>query len=184
MSKPITPSNGIQKVASLRAEHCLHPHPERVRACLFQHNVFFDARDALQVKYEMLRQPRVDGAEITSAAVQQGYSRVTWHQCKLRYEVQGIQGLVPRLRGPREGHKLDHELTALLVARKAASPGETSAMLAAWLLGLHGIRMHARSIRRCLQTCRPKKTLGSGKPAQLGRRPATSNFGNRRLMLV
>ena len=38
----------------------LHPHPERVTDPLFQHGPFFDARDAVQVKYEMLRAVRVE----------------------------------------------------------------------------------------------------------------------------
>jgi hypothetical protein len=74
MSKPSTQPNSIQKIATLQAEHCLHPHPDRVSAGLFQHSPFFDAHDAVQVKYEMLRQPRKEGVGISSAAAQHGYT--------------------------------------------------------------------------------------------------------------
>ena len=43
------------KSLALRQQGCLNPHPERVSDELFQTREFFDARDLVQVKYEMLR---------------------------------------------------------------------------------------------------------------------------------
>src|SRR4051812_43094606 len=45
-----------------------NPHPERVRAPWFHSGEFFDANDLIQVKYEMLRHVRVDGASKAEAA--------------------------------------------------------------------------------------------------------------------
>ena len=51
-----------EKLAILRQTHTLHPHPERVRDPLFTSgSPFFDPRDLVQVKYELLRKVRVDG---------------------------------------------------------------------------------------------------------------------------
>jgi predicted Zn-dependent protease len=43
------------KIAALREEGTLHSAPEKVRDPKFQDSDFFDPRDAVQVKYEMLR---------------------------------------------------------------------------------------------------------------------------------
>ena len=43
------------KVTALRESRCLNPHPEQVTDPAFLADGFFDARDAVQVKYEMVR---------------------------------------------------------------------------------------------------------------------------------
>ena len=63
------------KVAALRESRCLNPHPERVTDEAFLAEEFFDARDAEQVKYEMVRRVSVDGAPVTATAAAFGYSR-------------------------------------------------------------------------------------------------------------
>ena len=47
------------KTRALRQEASLHPHPEQVTDELFSTQEFFDARDLVQVKYEMLRRRAV-----------------------------------------------------------------------------------------------------------------------------
>ena len=42
------------KTRSLKQHGCLNPHAERVRDELFLSNAFFDPRDLVQVRYEML----------------------------------------------------------------------------------------------------------------------------------
>src|SRR5690349_15686821 len=39
----------------------LHPHPQRVQDALFRGSTFFDPRDLIQVRYEMVRRFRVNG---------------------------------------------------------------------------------------------------------------------------
>jgi hypothetical protein len=51
------PSRRDAKVEALRAQGVLHPRPEAVRDSLFGSHEFFDARDLVQVKYEMLPIP-------------------------------------------------------------------------------------------------------------------------------
>ena len=50
------------KVEALRAARTLNPRPEAVGDERFAADGFFDARDVVQVKYEMVRRVRVDGA--------------------------------------------------------------------------------------------------------------------------
>jgi hypothetical protein len=63
------------KADFLCAHGALHPHPEQVQDPLFQHSVFFDARDVVQVRYEMLRRYRVDGRPAAAVARAFGVSR-------------------------------------------------------------------------------------------------------------
>ena len=49
------------KGESLRQQGVLNPHPEKVADPLFHDSEFFDPRDLVQVKYEMLRRVRVGG---------------------------------------------------------------------------------------------------------------------------
>ena len=53
------------KEAALAQTRTLNPRPEAVRDEQFASAEFFDARDLVQVKYEMVRRVRVDGAPVT-----------------------------------------------------------------------------------------------------------------------
>ena len=68
------------KVTALRESRCLNPHPEQVTDEAFLSDGFFDARDAVQVKYEMVRRVSVDGAPVTATAAAFGYSRPSYYQ--------------------------------------------------------------------------------------------------------
>ena len=48
------------KSRALREHGALHPRPNQVHDPLFQHSEFFDPRDLVLVKYEMLRRVRVE----------------------------------------------------------------------------------------------------------------------------
>ncbi len=49
------------KLAALRQHGCLNPRPDKVVDPIFASSDFFDPRDLVQVKYEMVRRVRVDG---------------------------------------------------------------------------------------------------------------------------
>ena len=57
------------KARFLASRGALHPHPERVRDPLFRGSDFFDPRDLVQVRYEMLRRHLVDGRVVGWEAV-------------------------------------------------------------------------------------------------------------------
>ena len=64
------------KTDTLRNRGTLNPHPEQVRDGFFLENDFFDARDLLQVKYEMLRKAQVEGECVTRAAAAFGFKEL------------------------------------------------------------------------------------------------------------
>jgi hypothetical protein len=53
--------NRDPKSQALQQEGALHPHPEQVTDELFLTDEFFDPRDLVQVKYEMLRWVQSEG---------------------------------------------------------------------------------------------------------------------------
>ena len=102
------------KVKALLEEGTLNPDPGKVRDPKFQENEFFDPRDIVQVKYEMLR--RCLCRECLRNRCHRGIRRVEADllsdQGQLRQG--GIAGLVPRKRGPHGPHKLQGEALAFV----------------------------------------------------------------------
>ena len=109
------------KSEALRTRGTLNPHPERISAPLFRASVFFDARDLVQVKYEMLRQVCREGVSVQTAARTHGFSRVAWYQVQARYDAQGLPGLLPQPRGPRRPPKKRNRLWPRAKPRRCAS---------------------------------------------------------------
>src|SRR5215472_15041920 len=110
------------KEAALAGARCLNPHPEQVTDAEFLASDFFDARDAVQVKYEMVRKVRAGGVPVTEAAAAFGYSRPAYYAAAAALESAGLQGLVPARPGPRGGHKLTEQVLAWAEEQLAAHP--------------------------------------------------------------
>src|SRR6201987_4769167 len=110
------------KEAALAGARCLNPHPEQVTDAEFLSSDFFDARDAVQVKYEMVRKVQAGGAAGTEAAAAFGYSRPAYSAAAAALESSGLEGLVPAAPGPRGGHKLPEEVLAWAEGQLAAAP--------------------------------------------------------------
>src|SRR5215471_18924445 len=138
------------KEAALAEARCLNPHPERVTDAEFLASDFFDARDAAQVKYEMVRRVQADGAPVTEAAAAFGYSRPTYYQAAAALERSGLEGLVPARPGPRGGHKLTGQILAWAEEQLAADPGLRPAQLPDRIEQAFGVRVHPRSVERVL----------------------------------
>jgi transposase len=138
-----------EKLAILRQLHTLHPHPEEVRDPLFTSgSPFFDPRDLVQVKYELLRRVRVDGYAVSEATALFALSRPTFYAAQAAWEQAGVSGLLPAPTGPRHAHKLTDEIMREL---QPLAKTMSSAQLAEWLLQQHSLIVHPRSIERALK---------------------------------
>jgi transposase len=138
------------KVTALRESRCLNPRPEQVTDEAFLAQEFFDARDMVQVKYEMVRRVTVDGAPVTAAAAAFGYSRPSYYQAAAALAESGLEGLVPARPGPRGGHKLTGEILTWAEQQLAADPALKAARLAEPVAEQFGVRVHPRSVERAL----------------------------------
>jgi transposase len=149
------PADKINKRQLLRQHGTLNPRPQDVAHELFRQVDFFDPQDLIQVKYEMLRQVRVDEKPIQEAAKSFGLSRPSFYQAQAAFGESGLAGLLPRRRGPRAGHKLTGEVMKFVVEQKAADASLSLKQLARAIHQEFGLKVHPRSIDR--QMRRQKK---------------------------
>jgi transposase len=138
------------KASVLAEEGTLNPAPEKVGDPKFQEDGFFDPRDIVQVKYEMLRRVSVDKMSVTEASDEYGVSRPTFYQARADFDDAGLGGLVPRKRGPRGPHKLQGEVLAFL--KEQVVPGEPirARELTDRIRTKFGLDVHPRTIERAL----------------------------------
>src|SRR4029079_624307 len=102
------------KLRTLRQQGTLNPRPKAVRDELFLQDDFFDPRDLVQVKYEMLRRVRTEGKSVTDAAANFGFSRPSFYQAQSAFEQDGLAGLAPHKRGPKQAYKLTEEVLTFI----------------------------------------------------------------------
>lgn len=145
------------KESELRRHHALNPRPQAVRDPAFTSgNPFFDARDLVQIKYEMLRRVRQEGQSVSQAATDFGFSRPSFYEAQAVFEAAGLPGLLPQRPGPKRAHKLSEEVVDRLQEALASDPSLNSAQLAALLEEERGLRVHPRSVERALARRRKK----------------------------
>jgi transposase len=138
------------KSEALHRHGALNPTPERVTDPLFEGDEFFDSRDLVQVKYEMLRLVRTTDEAVSRACAAFGCSRPTFYKAQAAFTQRGLPGLVPSKRGPRGGHKLTREALERLDEALAADPSLTTSELARIVGERFGVTVHARTIQRAL----------------------------------
>jgi len=138
------------KVDALRQRGTLNPRPERVRDALFGQSAFFDAKDVVQVKYEMVRRVQVDGVAVAGAAETFGFSRPSFYAAQAALTREGLAGLLPRKRGPRAGHKLTPEILRFAEAQRTADPSRAAASLVPLIQARFGVQVHPRTVERAL----------------------------------
>jgi transposase len=145
------------KSQALARDGALNPHPEAVRDALFTGNPFFDPKDLLQVRYEMVRRHLADGIPISEVATAFGVSRPTFYKTQTTLAETGLGGLLPRQRGPKGGHKISAEVLAFVADLKAATPKLTTAECLSAIEAHFDVKIHRRSLERAL--VRKKKHL-------------------------
>ncbi len=148
------------KPAALRRHHALNPRPQTVSDPAFTSgNRFFDPRDLVQVKYEMLRRARQEGQPVSQTAAAFGFSRPSFYQAQAVFEQAGLPGLLPQQPGPKRAHKLSDAVVDLLEAALGEDPTLSSRQLAQLLKDRLGLQVHRRSVERALDRRRRKKGL-------------------------
>lgn len=155
---PASQSSSDSKAKALRRQGTLYPHPEKVNDPLFAQHDFFDPRDGLQVKYEMLRRVQAEGKSITQTAAAFGLSRPAFYQAQAAFQTKGLSGLIPRKRGPRHAHKLTEESLAFVEELRGKPRPPSIPALLQRLRDHFGLVVHRRSLERALVR-RKKKRL-------------------------
>ncbi len=145
------------KLRALADSGTANPHPEAVRDPAFVGSDFFDPRDLVQVKYEMLRRVRVDGGSIAAVADQFGFSRPTFYKAQVQFARAGLAGLLPGKRGPRGAHKLTPEVLEFIERVQAEEAGLDAPALAERIAHHFGYSVHRRTVERALAREKKKR---------------------------
>lgn len=145
------------KRAALQATGTLNRHPEAVADPLFRTGGFFDPHDLLQVRYEMVRRHQVERMSMATAAALFGVSLPTAYQVQALFDAGGLAGLLPKRRGPKQGHKLTPDVIAYIDRRRQEQADLRMSQLLTELQQTFGLGIHRRSLERLLHG---KKNLG------------------------
>jgi transposase len=138
------------KTEELKRAGTLNPHAETVTDPLFQQNPFFDPRDLLQARYEMLRRHTAEQMSILDAAAAFGVSRPTFYQAHVSFQQSGLAGLLPARRGPKSGHKLTAEVLDYVASLRKSDPELTTVQCVKAIQKRFAITIHRRSLERAL----------------------------------
>ena len=151
-SKNLRAANERQdaKFRTLHQQGTLNPRPKEVRDELFRQDDFFDPRDLVQVKYEMLRRVQSEGKSVTDAAANFGFSRPSFYQALSAFEQDGLAGLVPHKRGPKQAHKLTEEVLSFIGEVRQKEPSVRLPDLVKLIQERFGTKVRPRSIERSL----------------------------------
>ena len=114
MARPKKPTD--DKTQSLKKHGALNPHPHKVVEKMFSDSLleFFDPRDLVQVKYEMLRAVDRQGCSVKQASEAFGFSRPAFYQAQSQFRQEGVTGLVKKRPGPKSAHKVSDEIMAFI----------------------------------------------------------------------
>jgi transposase len=144
------------KGQALHAARALNPHATAVTDAAFVSHPFFDARDLVQVKYEMVRRVEAEGQSVTHTVASFGFSRPAFYAAQAALARGGLPALVRQRPGPRRRHKLRPEIVNALRQARVDEPMILSSELADRVQSEFGVRVHRRTIERVLGP-RPKR---------------------------
>jgi transposase len=138
------------KTSALRKHGALNPRPDKVRDEAFLTRDFFDPRDRVQIRYEMVRRHRVDERPASEVAETFGVSRQTFYLTEAIFSREGLAGLLPRRRGPKAAHKCTDEILDF-VEKWRISGGAANESVADAIRKNFGVAINPRSIDRAMQ---------------------------------
>jgi transposase len=157
MAQPKKPGDG--KTESLKKYGALNPHPEKVVEKMFSDPSleFFDPRDLVQVKYEMLRAVEKEGRSVKRASEAFGFSRPAFYQIQSQFNQEGVTGLVKKRPGPKSAHKLTDDILAFVEEKVKEGKPLRARTLGPLIKEKFGKDIHPRSIERAVKRRKKKK---------------------------
>ena len=126
---------------------------DSIKVCdrLFQKYDFFDPRDLLQVKYEMLRSVQQGQGSIFKISKCFGFSRPSFYKALADFEKEGLWGLVPRKRGPKTAHKLSNEVMTFIEQILESKKSLTVKTILRKVKERFNLEVHPRSLQRAIK---------------------------------
>ena len=157
MARPKKPDE--DKTESLKKYGALNPRPQKVTEKMFSDSAleFFDPRDLVQVKYEMLRAVDKEGRSVKQASKAFGFSRPAFYQAQFQFKQGGVSGLVKKRCGPKSAHKLTDDILAFIEEEVEEGKPLRARKLAPLIKEKFGKDVHPRSIERAVRRRKKKR---------------------------
>jgi transposase len=158
MARPKHPDD--DKTKCLKEYGALNPHPQEVTEKGFSDPAldFFDPRDLVQVKYEMLRAVEKDGYSVKQASEAFGFSRPAYYQAQSLLKQEGIVSLAKKRPGPKSAHKLTADVLDFIEENVKEGVPFRARKLAPLIKEKFGKEVHPRSIERAMERRKKKRT--------------------------
>lgn len=157
MNKDNSNNNSKEKEQILKKRGCLNPKSQQVKDELFEKYDFFDPKDLIQVKYEMLRRVKKNGWKIERASKTFGFSRPSFYEAQRAFEKIGIPGLIPKKRGPKLPHKLSSKVMQYMEEQIEQNHQIKAVDLSSLIKKRFGLNVHPRSIQKALEKKRKRE---------------------------
>src|SRR3990170_5021094 len=151
------PSKPDRKLKILEESGTANPHPDSVQDPAFVDSDFFDPRDLVQVRYEMLRRVRTEGQAVATAAGRFGVSRPTFYKVQTEFDRRGLPGLLPAKRGPRGPHKVTGQVMGFIEEVRTKEEGLDAAAIVERIRDRFGLTVHRRTVERALARSKKKR---------------------------
>jgi transposase len=145
------------KLRALKESGTANPHAQDVKDDAFADSDFFDPRDLVQVRYEMLRHVRKEGNSVAKATALFGVSRPTFYKVQKDFDDRGLSGLLPNKRGPRGPHKIKPEVSRFIEETIAAEASVDAEDLVARIAKRFDLTVHRRTVERALARFKKKR---------------------------
>ena len=139
------------KDETLKKSGCFNNNYENVIAGIFNTIPFFDKRDIVQVKYEMIRAISREEGSVTEISAAHGFSRKSYYQISKAFNTGGLYALMPKKTGPKGASKLTAEALEFIDSFVAGNKNTKSKEISAILETEKGIKVHPRTIYRYLK---------------------------------
>jgi len=138
--------------------------PERVLDARFlEEDGFFDPKDLVQVRYELLRLSQVEEVEVTEACRRFGFSRTTYYKVAEAFARGGVAGLVGQRRGRPGPIKMTSEVLGYVLSEKVLHPELLAREMVEQVKARYGKSVSVRMIQHVWQYgLSSKKTRPSG----------------------
>ncbi|MGF6439975.1 transposase [Paraburkholderia youngii] len=144
------------KLTALEESGTVNPRPHDIDDPAFIDSDFFDPRDLVQVRYEMLRRVRVEGQTVADAAAHFGVSRPTFYKAQADFERDGLAGLLPVKRGPHGPHKITDEVMRFIEEARVTHAEPEVQELVDLIAEQFGLAVHRRTVERALARLKKK----------------------------
>ena len=157
MARPKQPKD--DKTESLKKYGAFNPHPQKVVEETFSDSEleFFDPRDLVQVKYEMLRAVEKEGRSVKHASQAYGFSRPAFYQAQSQFKQGGVTGLVKKRPGPKSAHKVTADILAFIEQKLEEGKPLRARRLVPLIKEKFGKDVHPRSIERAMARRKKKR---------------------------